>query len=111
MNPKGRMARSRQYRGDVEDQGDEHPENGPGGGLRPRAYGLVGPAVSPPDVLRGRGRIFPTPARGNPAPELGSFEACPLRARSDSHPRYLTATQRQVAIPADLGSASPARTG
>ena len=37
MNPKGRMARSRQYRGDVEDQGDEHPENGPGGGLRPRA--------------------------------------------------------------------------
>jgi hypothetical protein len=32
----------------------------------PAAYGLVGPAVSPPDVLRGRGRIFPAPARGEP---------------------------------------------
>jgi len=31
-------------------------------------YGLVGPAVSPPDVLRGRGRIFPAPARGTRTP-------------------------------------------
>ena len=34
----------------------------------PRVYGLVGPAVSPPDVLRGRGRIFPAPARGTRTP-------------------------------------------
>jgi hypothetical protein len=47
----------RQKSGDVEHPGDEHLENSPGG-APPRAYGLVGPAVSPPDVLRGRGRIF-----------------------------------------------------
>jgi len=40
-----------------------------------RAYGLVGLAVSPPDVLRGRGRIFPVPARGTRTP-VGS----PVRA-------------------------------
>src|SRR5580693_5635796 len=34
----------------------------------PAAYGSGRPAVSPPTVLRGRGRIFPAPARGNPHP-------------------------------------------
>ena len=72
MNPRGRVARSRQYRGDVEHQGDERLKSVQAGAPPPcpvpRAYGLVGPAVSPPDVLHGRGRIFPAPARGNPAP-------------------------------------------
>jgi hypothetical protein len=55
--------------GDDEHQGDEHLKSVRAGALPcARAYGLVVPAVSPPDVLRGRGRIFPAPARGNPAP-------------------------------------------
>ena len=37
-----------------------------------------------------------------PHPELGSFEACPLRVRSDSHPGYLTAARRQIATPPGL---------
>ena len=44
----------------------------------PRAYDLVGPAVSPPDVLRGRGRIFPAPARGNPAPPSWVVRGVPV---------------------------------
>ena len=49
---------------------DEHLENGPRGARAPvpRLYGSGRPAFSPPTVLRGRGRIFPAPARGNPAP-------------------------------------------
>jgi hypothetical protein len=35
MNPQGEVARSRQYQGDVERQGDEHLESGPGGGSAP----------------------------------------------------------------------------
>jgi hypothetical protein len=34
----------------------------------PRVYGLAAPVFPPPCVLRGRGRIFPAPARGNPHP-------------------------------------------
>ena len=42
-------------------------------GLAPRTpvYGSGRPAFSPPTVLRGRGRIFPAPARGTPHPEFG----------------------------------------
>ena len=36
----------------------------------PPVYGSGRPAFSPPTVLRGRGRIFPAPARGNPAPRV-----------------------------------------
>jgi hypothetical protein len=66
MNPPGRGGAFAPIQGDVEHQGDEHLENRPGEGSAPRdrAYGLVRPAVSPPDVLLGRGRIFPAPARG-----------------------------------------------
>ena len=41
-------------------------------GLAPRTpvYGSGRPAFSPPTVLRGRGRIFPAPARGNPHPRM-----------------------------------------
>jgi hypothetical protein len=34
----------------------------------PPVYGSGRPAFSPPTVLRGRGRIFPAPARGTPHP-------------------------------------------
>jgi hypothetical protein len=34
----------------------------------PPLYGSGRPAFSPPTVLRGRGRIFPAPARGTPCP-------------------------------------------
>jgi hypothetical protein len=37
----------------------------------PSVYGSGRPAFSPPTVLRGRGKIFPAPARGNPAPHGG----------------------------------------
>ena len=43
-------------------------ENGPRGGSRPRAplVWLRSPRFFTPTVLRGRGRIFPAPARGEP---------------------------------------------
>jgi hypothetical protein len=56
------------------------------------AKNLVGPAVSPPDVLRGRGRIFPAPAREIPHPEFGASEMCPFvpdRTVNDEHSRSL----------------------
>ena len=37
MNPQGKVASPRQYRGDGGHQGDEYLESGPGGGSRPRA--------------------------------------------------------------------------
>ena len=55
MNPQGRVARSRQYQGDVEHQGDEHLESGPGGGSPPLFQPLTAYAA--------RGRIFPAPVR------------------------------------------------
>ena len=66
MNPSGRVARSRRYRGDEEHQGDQQPENRHAGARAPvpPVYGSGRPAFSPPTVLRGRGRIFPAPARG-----------------------------------------------
>jgi hypothetical protein len=68
--PPGEGWRVRADAGDDGHQGDEHLESGPGGGSRPRAplYGSGRPAFSPLTVLRGRGGIFPAPARGNPAP-------------------------------------------
>jgi hypothetical protein len=50
MNPLGEGVRVRANTGDVELQDDDHLESGPreGSALVPRAYGLVGPAVSPP---------------------------------------------------------------
>jgi hypothetical protein len=36
----------------------------------PRLYGSGRPAFSPPTVLRGRGKIFPAPARETPAPKV-----------------------------------------
>ena len=44
----------------------------------PAIYGLAAPNVLPPCVLRGHGRIFPAPARGNPAP-LGQFPKLTVR--------------------------------
>ena len=110
--PPGEGWRVRVNAGDDEHQGDEHLVSGPRGARAP-----VPPCMAPvaafsaPTVLRGRGRIFPAPARGNPAPRVGSLKPCPLRARSDRHPGYLTASQRQVAIPADLRTGSPTKTG
>ena len=48
---------------------------------------------------------------GTAYPEFRSFEACPLRAQSDSHPGYLTANRRRVTIPVDLRSASTVMAG
>jgi hypothetical protein len=94
---------------DAEHQGDEDPENRHAGlAPGPRVW-LRSSAFSPPTVLRGRGRIFPAPARENPAPQFGSLGHARC-VRSDSHPGCLTATQRQVAIPADLRLGSSART-
>ena len=78
MNPQGKGGAFAQIQNGGEHQGDEHLENAPCGGSAPvpRAYGLVGPAVSPPDVLRGRGRIFPAPARGTPHPLAGVPLTC-----------------------------------
>jgi hypothetical protein len=56
--------------------------------------------------LRGRGRISPAPARGNPAPRVRSFKACPLRACAgigvglprcwpDNHGRLLPSSSRR----------------
>jgi len=60
-----------------EHQGDEHPENRHAGARAPvpPVYGSGRPAFSPPTVLRGRGRIFPAPARGTRTPV-----ASPVRA-------------------------------
>ena len=58
----------------------------------PRAYGLVGPAVSPPNVLRGRGRIFPAPARGNPAPHGWRAISVPLAPVTSGLSRSLAET-------------------
>ena len=44
----------------------------------PPVYGSGRPAFSPPTVLRGRGRIFPAPARGNPAPHGWRAISVPL---------------------------------
>jgi hypothetical protein len=68
--PPGEGWRIRANTGDDEHQGDEDLENRHAG-LAPRTpvYGSGRPAFSPPTVLRGRGRIFPAPARGNPAPQ------------------------------------------
>ena len=44
-------------------------------------------------------------------PLLPIGRSCTSRARWDSHPGYLAASQRQVAIPADLRSGSLTRTG
>jgi hypothetical protein len=70
MNPRGRVARSRQYEGDVEHQGDEHPESGPRGGLCPRApvrmassAPLFHPLTSYADA-----QDLPCTSAGNPAP-------------------------------------------
>ena len=40
----------------------------------PRLYGSGRPAFSPPTVLRGRGRIFPAPARETRTPEFQAGE-------------------------------------
>ena len=67
--PHGEGWRVRADAGDDEHQGDEGLEN-PHAGARapvPPVYGSGRPAFSPPTVLRGRGRIFPAPARGNPS--------------------------------------------
>jgi hypothetical protein len=66
--PPGKGGAFAPIRRDDEHQGDEHLENGPRGGSRPvpPLYGSGRPAFSPPTVLRGRGRIFPAPARGEP---------------------------------------------
>jgi hypothetical protein len=71
MNPQGKGGAFAPIPGDDEHQGDEDLENSPAHpGLPPRALLRMAP-VAPlltPTVLRGRGRIFPAPARGNPAP-------------------------------------------
>ena len=74
------MARSRQYRGDEEHQGDQQPENRHAGDRAPvpPVYGSGRPAFSPPTVLRGRGRIFPAPARGTSTPMVGRAISVPL---------------------------------
>ena len=77
----------------------------------PRGVWAVAPAVSTPHCLRGMRQDLPCTSAGNPAPRVRSSRAYPLCARSDSHPGYLAASQRQVAIPADLRSGSPTRTG
>ena len=94
MNPQGRVARTRQYRGDDEHQGDEHLENGHAGARAPvpPVYGSGRPAFSPPTVLRGRGRIFPAPARGNPAPHGWRAISVPLTAVSSGLLRSLPDT-------------------
>ena len=95
MNPQGKGWRARANKpGDVEHQGDVHQRAVQAGALPPcpRAYGLVGPAVSPPYVLRGRGRIFPAPAREIPHPEFGASETCPFvpdRTVNDENSRSL----------------------
>ena len=48
---------------------------------RPAAYGLSPPPFQPLTAYAARGRIFPAPARGDPAPRVSSFKACPFRAR------------------------------
>ena len=66
--PPGKGGAFAPIRRDDEHQGDEHLENGPRGGPRPRAplVWLRSPRFFTPTVLRGRGRIFPAPARGEP---------------------------------------------
>src|ERR1700733_137530 len=61
----------------------------------PPVYGSGRPAFSPPTVLRGRGRIFPAPARGNPAPHG-------WRAISRGVQRFVTVTSRHLALQVKL---------
>jgi hypothetical protein len=70
MNPSGRGGAFAQITEHDGHQGDEHLVSGPRGARAPvpPVYGSGRPAFSPPTVLRGRGMIFPAPARGIPAP-------------------------------------------
>ena len=58
----------------------------------PPLYGSGRPAFSPPTVLRGRGRIFPAPARGNPAPHGWRAISVPLAAVASGSLRSLPDT-------------------
>ena len=44
----------------------------------PAAYGLSPPLFQPLTAYAAHGRIFPAPARGNPAPRVCSIEARPI---------------------------------
>ena len=65
-------------------------------GLPPRAplVWLRSPRFFTPTVLRGRGRIFPAPARGTPHPEFESAEA--RRATHMPHARVLDGQSRSL---------------
>jgi len=67
-----RAARTRHYRETTSTRATRTRRTARTRGCRPgpRVYGLAAPVFPPPCVLRGRGRIFPAPARGTPHPEF-----------------------------------------
>ena len=77
----------------------------------PRCVWLRSPRCFTPYRPTRTRQNLPCTSAGSPAPRVRSSGSCPLRARSDSDPGYLTATQQHVAIPADLRSGSPTGTG
>jgi hypothetical protein len=58
---------------------------------RPAAYGLSPPLFQPLTAYAARGRIFPAPARGNPAPQ-GRAISVPLDSVTSGSPRLLPGT-------------------
>ena len=88
----GRVARSRQCRRRRAPgrRGPRGLSRAPGAAAPdPDAYGLRSPPLFQPlTVLRGRGRIFPAPARGTPHPELGRSRharSVPMRWSTGGH--------------------------
>ena len=77
----GRIARTRQSRETASTRATRTRRTACTRGCRPgpRVYGLAAPVFPPPCVLRGRGRIFPAPARGTPRPELDPPRRVPPR--------------------------------
>ena len=94
MNPQGGMASPRQYRGDVEHQGDEHLESGPGEGSRPRAprVWLRSPRFFTPYRPTRTRQDLPCTGAGDPAPHGWRAINVPLAPVMSGLSRSLAAT-------------------
>ena len=106
--------RGHRYAPRHQDQDDEHVMNCPRGGLAPPVPPLVwlrSPRFFTPYRPTRTRQDLPCTSAREPRNLSLVARPCPLRARSDSHPGYLTATKRQVAIPVELRKGSLVRTG